>query len=78
MTEDPQVFVDEILPHIQDASAGQLSRATGLSRSYCLDVRRGNHVPHPRHWEGFRLAITMVDGSTSGPEGISGPAGPPS
>jgi len=38
----------------------RLARATGLSRTYCLDVRRGNYVPHPRHWEAFRTLILNV------------------
>jgi hypothetical protein len=45
--QDPFVFVDEILPLIQPLSTLMLSRATGLSRSYCQDVRAGKYVPHP-------------------------------
>jgi len=56
--QDPSVFVEEILPLIQPLSTRLLSRATGLSRSYCQDVRAGKHVPHPRHWEAFKAAIT--------------------
>jgi len=39
--QDPSVFVEEILPLIQDLSTRLLSRATGLSRSYCSNVRAG-------------------------------------
>lgn len=35
------MFVDEILTQIQPLSLGQLSKATGLSSSYCLEVRKG-------------------------------------
>ena len=35
----------------------RLSRATGLFRSYCWDVRNGKYVPHSRHWEAFRGLI---------------------
>jgi CRISPR-associated endonuclease Cas1 len=54
--QDPSVFIEQILPLIQPLSTLLLSRATGLSRSYCLDVRAGRYVPHPRHWEAFRAA----------------------
>ena len=54
--QDPSVFVEEILPLIQDLSTRLLSRATGLSRSYCSNVRAGKYVPHTRHWEAFRRA----------------------
>ena len=55
-SQDPAVFVREILPLIQPLSILMLSRATGLSRTYCQDLRSGKHVPHPRHWEAFRRA----------------------
>jgi len=51
--QDPEVFRTEILPFIQDVSTLRSARATGLSRTYCLDVRRARYVPHPRHWVGF-------------------------
>jgi hypothetical protein len=28
-----------------------LMDATGLSQRYCWLIRRGERVPHPRHWE---------------------------
>jgi hypothetical protein len=60
--QEPSVFVEEILPLIQPLSTRLLSRATGLSRSYCQDVRAGKHVPHPRHWEAFRFAaVSKLD-----------------
>jgi len=60
--QDPSVFIEEILPLIQPLSTLLLSRATGLSRSYCLDVRAGKYVPHPRHWEAFRRAADPAAG----------------
>jgi hypothetical protein len=36
----------------------RLAKATGLSLRYCALIRRGERMPHPRHWEGFR-ALTL-------------------
>jgi hypothetical protein len=54
--QNPSVFIEEILPLIQPLATSLLTRATGLSRNYCLEVRSGRYVPHPRHWEAFRRA----------------------
>jgi CRISPR-associated endonuclease Cas1 len=64
--QDPSVFIKEILPLIQPLSTRLLSRATGLSRSYCLDVRAGKYVPHTRHWEAFRAAGATDSSSSPG------------
>jgi hypothetical protein len=32
------------------ASAGVVSRATSLSKTYCSFIKRALRVPHPRHW----------------------------
>jgi hypothetical protein len=39
-----------ILPRLQTVSAGTMARATGLSVSYCAEIKRGKWVPHPRWW----------------------------
>jgi len=56
--QDPEIFRTEILPFLQDLSIMRLSKASGLSRNYCLDVRKGTYVPHPRHWEAFRQLLS--------------------
>jgi CRISPR-associated endonuclease Cas1 len=48
---DPAVFATEILPTIQGVRTRDLERATGLSRRYLAQIRRGEKTPHPRHWE---------------------------
>jgi hypothetical protein len=48
---DPAVFATEILPAIQTVRTRDLERATGLSRRYLAQIRRGEMTPHPRHWE---------------------------
>jgi hypothetical protein len=51
---DPDVFVREILPGLQDISLGAMANTTGLSQQYCSQIRRGRKVPHPRHWDSLR------------------------
>jgi CRISPR-associated endonuclease Cas1 len=50
---DPSEFAREILPAIQTVRTRDLERATGLSRRYLAQIRRGEMTPHPRHWEAF-------------------------
>jgi hypothetical protein len=47
---DPGLFEREILPAIQQVPLRELMRATGLSLPYVSQIRRGEKVPHPRHW----------------------------
>jgi CRISPR-associated endonuclease Cas1 len=47
-------FKREILPLIQEVPLSRLARATGLSLRYVSQIRRGERVPHPKHWSSFR------------------------
>ena len=51
---DPQSFEREIRPKLTGVSLAAMVRATGLSQPYCAMIRRGERVPHPRHWEALR------------------------
>jgi CRISPR-associated endonuclease Cas1 len=51
---DPEVFVTEILPGLQEVPLRVMAEATGLSVPYCSVIRRGLQTPHPRHWEALR------------------------
>ena len=52
------VFEVEILPLLASVPLRAMEAATGLSLRQCSRIRRGDHVPHPRHWEGLqRMAI---------------------
>ncbi|MEZ4494256.1 MAG: hypothetical protein R3C29_13200 [Dehalococcoidia bacterium] len=52
---DPETFVSEILPLLQGVPLRAISAATGLSLRYCSMIRRGEWVPHTRHWTNLRL-----------------------
>jgi DNA-binding response OmpR family regulator len=51
-----RAFRDEILPVIADLATSDLANSTGLSARYCHAVKRGEQVPHRRHWDAFRRA----------------------
>lgn len=54
---DIDLFARDILPAIQGIPLRRLAELTGLSVGYCALIRRGERVPHPRHWTGFRDAV---------------------
>ena len=47
----PERFQKEVVPKLQALTARAIARATGLSVSYCAQVKRGERVPHPRWWD---------------------------
>ena len=47
---DRKMFLLDVLPLIQDVPLSTLVAATGLSKSHCSTIQRGQKVPHPRHW----------------------------
>lgn len=51
---DPETFRLGILPGLQEIPLSAMMQATGLSRGYCWMIRRGDYMPHPRHWERLR------------------------
>lgn len=51
---DPEAFAREILPALAEVTAGQIAQATGLSVSYCRQVKKGRATPHPMWWEKLR------------------------
>jgi CRISPR-associated protein Cas1 len=46
---DPAAF-EPIRQALATVSVSRIASASGLSRTYAADVRRGRYVPHPRHW----------------------------
>ncbi len=48
------------LPRLQQLPASALARATGLSYTYCWLVRRGQYVPHPRHWAALTALLDQA------------------
>jgi hypothetical protein len=50
---DPTEFEREIRPLLQGVPLARLVQGTGLSLRYVSQIRRGERVPHPRHWTRF-------------------------
>jgi hypothetical protein len=54
---DPTVFRQGVLPTLKAVPLRQIREATGLAMALCTKIRRGDVLPHPRHWEALaRLA----------------------
>ena len=47
---DATEFRSRVLTQIRNVPLRELQRRTGLSLRYCSLIRRGERVPHPRHW----------------------------
>jgi CRISPR-associated endonuclease Cas1 len=56
-----EIFTIEILPTLRALPTASIASATGLSKIMCAKVRRGEIVPHPRHWPALR---ELAKGST--------------
>jgi CRISPR-associated endonuclease Cas1 len=56
---DVEQFKRDVLPAIQDIPLRELAEATGLSLRYVALIRRGERVPHSRHWSAFQAAQEM-------------------
>ncbi len=54
---DLSAFQRDVLPLIKEVPLSRLQRTTGLSLRYVSLIRRGERVPHPRHWQAF-LEVT--------------------
>lgn len=48
---DPDVYARNVLPGLRHLPLRVMAEATGLSEGYCSFVRRGQKVPHRRHWD---------------------------
>jgi hypothetical protein len=57
---DLSAFQREFLPGIQSLPLSQLVEATGLSLRYVSLIRRGERIPHPRHWQAFANAAARA------------------
>jgi len=47
---DPATYARHIAPHLDSHSVRAIRAATGLSLRYCALIRKGERIPHARHW----------------------------
>jgi CRISPR-associated endonuclease Cas1 len=59
---DVELFRRDILPSLQEVPLRRLVEASGLSLRYCALIRRGERVPHERHWLALVHAAERPDG----------------
>jgi hypothetical protein len=52
---DPERFSREIQPKLAEVPLAATIETTVLSRPYCAMIRRGERVPHARHWGALRI-----------------------
>jgi CRISPR-associated endonuclease Cas1 len=57
-------YTKKIQPELRDISVPIISRALRVSEPYATEIRKGNRIPHPRHWN---ILAQMVDSSCSNP-----------
>lgn len=55
---DREAFRRDILPMLQSLPLSRLMQATGLSLRYCALIRRGDCIPHARHWPALQAIGT--------------------
>jgi len=48
---NPAEFTRIILPKLRHVTLREMMQATGFSSGYCSMIRKGKHIPHPRHWK---------------------------
>jgi CRISPR-associated endonuclease Cas1 len=52
---DEKVYRDRVQPMLARIQVSQIAKAISVSKPYATSIRRGNRLPHPRHW--LNLAI---------------------
>jgi CRISPR-associated endonuclease Cas1 len=59
---DEHFFCENVLPSLARTRAPEIASALRVSLPYATEIRRGNRIPHPRHWE----KLTRLVWSSSG------------
>jgi hypothetical protein len=60
---DDRDFKRDILPGLQGVPLRRIMEATGLSKRFASQIRRGLAVPHRRHWQ----ALEKLSKAQTGP-----------
>ena len=57
------VYLKEVRPLLASVSISRIRSALGVSEPYSSDIRTGNRIPHPRHWQALaKLAGASLTG----------------
>ena len=57
---DLAVYKTHVLPGLRSLKLDQICRATRLSQALVTKIRRGDIIPHPRHWETLELLLLQA------------------
>ena len=58
-----RAYQEQIQPRLSRISVPRLAAALGVSKFDALDIRRGRHRPHPRHWAALALLVGILEES---------------
>lgn len=56
---DPQQFRTSIAPMLEQHSVREIVAMTGLSLRYSALIRKGERIPHPRHWQALARLVAQ-------------------
>jgi hypothetical protein len=46
-----EAYLRRIQPRLANVTVPAIRAALGVSKSYATNIRSGNRLPHPRHWQ---------------------------
>ena len=54
-------YREVILPRLSAVTVPTLAQALKVSEPYATKIRKGQHVPHPMHWQALADLVGVVD-----------------
>ncbi len=52
-----ETYCAKILPLLGNVTVPTIAQLLSVSEPYAAKVRKGQHVPHPMHWEGLAQLV---------------------
>jgi hypothetical protein len=62
---DQSFYVTHIEPLLANLTVASIASAIDVSRFYAGEIRRGNRIPHPRHWVRLAELVNITGDSLS-------------
>jgi CRISPR-associated endonuclease Cas1 len=59
---DEETYRHQIQPRLESVTRSAIARALGVSGVYAGDIRRGERLPHPRHWQALAKLAGLLPG----------------
>jgi CRISPR-associated endonuclease Cas1 len=64
---DENAYRTKIQPRLMDISTSRIATTLGVSWAYASVVRKGQKIPHPRHWLTLAELVGVVEGNPGTP-----------